>query len=103
MARRAGFDLKVTYTTDPRRAVDGADFVFPGYRVGGFQAIQDDFTIPSQHGLCGDETAGPGGTFMAQCTIPATVGYCRTIDELAPNACAISYLNPTNLVADAVR
>jgi 6-phospho-beta-glucosidase len=103
MARRAGFELKVTYSSDPRQAIDGATFVFPGYRVGGVKALAQDFSIPGHYGICGDETAGPGGTFMAQCTIPATVGYCRIIEELAPDAWAISYVNPTNFVADAVR
>ncbi|HLZ10016.1 MAG TPA: hypothetical protein VKT80_15610 [Chloroflexota bacterium] len=103
MAQRAGFDLKVTHTTDARRAIEGANFVFAGYRVGGVKALYEDFTIPSKYGICGDETAGPGGTFMAQCTIPATVGYCRIMEELAPGAWAISYVNPTNFVADAVR
>jgi 6-phospho-beta-glucosidase len=103
MARRADFELKVTYTSDPRQAIDGATFVFPGYRVGGVKALAQDFSIPGRYGVCGDETAGPGGTFMAQCTIPATVGYCRIMEELAPDAWAISYVNPTNFVADAVR
>jgi 6-phospho-beta-glucosidase len=103
MAHRAGFDLKVTYASDPRKAIDGATFVFPGYRVGGVKALAADFAIPGRYGVCGDETAGPGGTFMAQCTIPATIGYCRIMEELAPDAWAISYVNPTNFVADAVR
>ncbi len=103
MARRAGMDLEVTYTTDAREALAGATFVFPGYRVGGLEAMRQDFAIPTRYGICGDETAGPGGTFMAQCTIPATLGYCRLMEELCPDAWAISYVNPTNLVADAVR
>jgi 6-phospho-beta-glucosidase len=103
MAKRADMDLKFTHTSDVRRALDGADFVFPGYRVGGIEAMRQDHVIPTRHGICGDETAGPGGTFMAQCTIPATLGYCRMMEELCPDAWAISYVNPTNFVADAVR
>jgi 6-phospho-beta-glucosidase len=103
MARRAGMDLKITYTSDARKAIEGATFVFPGYRVGGFKALAEDFSIPTKYGICGDETAGPGGTFMAQCTIPATLAYCRLMEELCPDAWAISYVNPTNFVADAVR
>ena len=103
MATRADMDLKITQTTDARKAIEGATFVFPGYRVGGVKAITQDFAIPTRHGICGDETAGPGGTFMAQCTIPATLHYCRLMEELAPDAWAISYVNPTNFVADAVR
>jgi 6-phospho-beta-glucosidase len=103
MAQRADVDLTFTSTTDARRALDGATFVFPGYRVGGIEAMRQDFIIPTRHGICGDETAGPGGTFMAQCTIPATLSYCRMMEELCPDAWAISYVNPTNFVADAVR
>ncbi|MGI5917672.1 MAG: hypothetical protein ACOX9A_14610 [Anaerolineae bacterium] len=103
MARRADADFTFTCTTDARRALDGATFVFPGYRVGGIEAMRQDFVIPTRHGICGDETAGPGGTFMAQCTIPATLSYCRMMEELCPDAWAISYVNPTNFVADAVR
>lgn len=102
LAERAGFKLKVSYTTDARAALDGADFVFPGYRIGGIEAERQDFVIPTRHGICGDETMGPGGTFMAQCTIPATVAYCRMMEELCPDAWAISFVNPTNMVAEGV-
>lgn len=103
MAERAGMDLTITWTTDARAALEGADFVFPGYRVGGIEAERQDHVIPTRYGICGDETAGPGGTFMAQCTIPATLHYCRLVEELCPDAWVISYVNPTNFVADAVR
>jgi 6-phospho-beta-glucosidase len=103
MARRSDMDLAFSHTTDPRVAMDEATFVFPGYRIGGSQALSYDMEIPTRHGICGDETAGPGGTFMAQCTIPATLAHCKIMEELCPDAWAISYVNPTNFVADAVR
>ena len=103
MAQRDGMDITVTTTQDARTALDGADFVFPGYRIGGIEAMRQDHVIPTRHGICGDETMGPGGTFMAQCTIPATLAYARMMEELCPEAWAISYVNPTNLVADAIR
>jgi len=65
--------------------------------------MQYDIEIPSKHGIAGDETAGPGGTFMAQCTIPTTLNYCRMMEDLCPDVWAISYVNPANFVADAVR
>jgi len=103
LSRRAGVKMKFTRTTDPRKALDGATFVMPSYRIGGEEHMRYDFEIPTKYGICGDETAGPGGTFMAQCTIPATLEYCRLMEELCPDAWAISYVNPTNFVADAVR
>lgn len=102
LTSRAGMKVTVNTGTDVRAAFDGADFVFPGYRVGGMEAYRQDNVIPTRHGICGDETMGPGGTFMAQCTIPATVGYARLMEEICPEAWAISYVNPTNMVAEGV-
>ena len=103
LSRRTKADMKFTSTTDPKEALEGATFVMPAYRIGGLQHMKYDIEIPSKYGICGDETAGPGGTFMAQCTIPATLEYCRMIEDLCPDAWAISYVNPANSVADAVR
>ena len=102
LTARAGMKVTVNTGTDIRAALDGADFVFPGYRVGGIEAERQDFVIPTRHGICGDETMGPGGTFMAQCTIPATVAYAKLMEEICPEAWAISYVNPTNMVAEGV-
>ena len=103
LSKRAKVKMKFTSTTDPKEALEGATFVMPSYRIGGEKHMRYDFAIPTKYGICGDETAGPGGTFMAQCTIPATLEYCRLIEDLCPDAWIISYVNPTNFVADAVR
>ncbi len=103
LAKRAKVKMRFTKTTDPKEALEGATFVMPAYRIGGGEHMMYDLEIPTKYGICGDETAGPGGTFMAQCTIPATLEYCRLMEDLCPEAWAISYVNPTNFVADAVR
>jgi 6-phospho-beta-glucosidase len=103
MSKQEKVNMKFTWTTDAKKALDGATFVMPSYRIGGEEHMRYDFDIPTKYGIAGDETAGPGGTFMAQCTIPATLKYCRLMEELCPDAWAISYVNPTNFVADAVR
>jgi 6-phospho-beta-glucosidase len=103
LAQRAKVKMKFTQTTNAREALEGATFVMPSYRIGGEKHMKYDFDIPTQNGICGDETAGPGGTFMAQCTIPATLEYCRMMEDICPDAWAISYVNPTNFVADAVQ
>ncbi len=103
LSRRTKADIGFTSTTDPKEALEGATFVMPAYRIGGLQHMEYDIEIPTKYGVCGDETAGPGGTFMAQCTIPATLEYCRMIEDVCPDAWAISYVNPANFVADAVR
>ncbi|MCW4025944.1 MAG: hypothetical protein NWE76_00485 [Candidatus Bathyarchaeota archaeon] len=103
LSKKAQVKMKFTSTTNAKEALDGATFVMPSFRVGGERHMRYDFEIPTKHGICGDETAGPGGTFMAQCTIPAMVEYCRLMEDLCPDAWAISYVNPTNFLADAVR
>jgi 6-phospho-beta-glucosidase len=103
LSRQKKANMKFTWTTDAEEALEGATFVMPSYRIGGEEHMRYDFEIPTKHGIAGDETAGPGGTFMAQCTIPATLEYCRLMEDLCPDAWAVSYVNPTNFVADAVR
>jgi len=103
LSRRAKANMKFTSTTNPKEAIEGATFVMPAYRIGGLQHMNYDIQIPTKYGISGDETAGPGGTFMAQCTIPATLDYCRMMEDLCPDAWAISYVNPANFIADAVR
>jgi 6-phospho-beta-glucosidase len=103
LSKRAKVKMKFTKTTDPKKALEDATFVLPGYRVGGEKHMRFDFTIPTKYGISGDETAGPGGTFMAQCTIPTTLEYCRLMEDLCPDAWVISYINPANFVSDAVR
>jgi len=103
LAKRAKAKIKFTSTTNPKKALENATFVLPAYRVGGLKHMLYDMEIPTKYGIAGDETAGPGGTFMAQCTIPVTVEYCRMMEDLCPDAFAISYVNPANFVADAVR
>jgi len=103
MTKKKDVDLKITYTTDKNVALKDATFALATFRVGGIQHLRYDCEIPTKYGIYGDETAGPGGTFMAQCTIPAILDYCYTMEKLCPDAWLISYVNPTNFIADAVR
>ena len=61
MSKRAKVKMKFTSTTDPKEALEGATFVMPSYRIGGEKHMRFDFEIPTKYGICGDETAGPGG------------------------------------------
>jgi 6-phospho-beta-glucosidase len=103
LSHKAKVKMKITHTTNAKKALTDATFVMPSYRVGGEKHMRYDFVVPTKYGICGDETAGPGGTFMAQCTIPTTLEYCRLIEELCPDAWVISFINPANFISDAVR
>lgn len=102
MAERRDADIDFTYTTDAEEALKNSNFVMPSYRIGGLEHMRYDIEVPTKYGISGDETTGPGGTFMAQCTIPATLEYCEMIEDLCPDAWVVSYVNPANAVADAV-
>ena len=103
MIKEKDVNLKITRTTKKDVALKDATFILTTFRVGGVQHLRYDFEIPTKYGIFGEETAGPGGTFMAQCTIPVMLDYCNTMEKLCPDAWVVNYVNPTNFVADAVR
>jgi alpha-galactosidase len=43
---------------------------------------------------CVGDTLGPGGVFRALRTIPVLLDICGELDELAPNALLLNYVNP---------
>jgi 6-phospho-beta-glucosidase len=82
-------------------ALEGADFVITTFRIGGLASMLLDETIPPRFGYIGDETAGPGGIFMAMRTAPAVLDVARRMERLCPRAWLLNYANPTNFIADA--
>ncbi len=84
-------------TADVRAAVADADYVICLIRQGGLEAFRTDIEIPLRYGVdqCVGDTLGPGGIFYAQRTIPALLGFCRHIREVAkPGALFLNYSNP---------
>lgn len=102
LCTRAGANIRVSTCSTVEKALEGANFVSFMWNVGGRQALRNDVSIPTKHGIAGDETAGIGGTFMAQRNIPVAIDYCRKIERLCPDAWVVSHTNPTNLLADAI-
>lgn len=102
LAEHAGADLRITHTTDRRRAVDQADFLLPQYRAGGLQGRFLDETIPLRYGVVGQETMGPGGLSFAMRAIPVALELAKDVKELAPNAWWLNYANPTSMVTQAL-
>jgi alpha-galactosidase len=84
-------------TTDRRRAIAGADYVICTIRQGGLEAFQTDIDVPLKYGVdqCVGDTICAGGIMYAQRTIPALLGFCRDIREVAkPGALFLNYSNP---------
>jgi 6-phospho-beta-glucosidase len=102
MVKEAGFNLKITSTTNLKESLDGATFVLTNFRPGGIESLKLDEEIPAKYGILGQETTGPGGTFFALRAIPQVLSLCESMEDVCPEAWLINYTNPTNFVADAV-
>jgi len=88
---------KLIATTNRRKALEGADYVFSVVRVGGLDAFKRDIEIPLKYGIdqCVGDTLCAGGIMYAQRGIPALLDFCRDIrDVAADNALFMNYSNP---------
>ncbi|HOZ45324.1 MAG TPA: alpha-glucosidase/alpha-galactosidase [Candidatus Hydrogenedentes bacterium] len=88
---------KLSATTNRRRALEGADYVFSLVRVGGLDAFQTDIDIPLRYGVdqCVGDTLCAGGIMYAQRGIPVILDFCKDIHEVAAPGCVfMNYANP---------
>jgi alpha-galactosidase len=78
------------------QAITGAGYVITTFQQGGLEAYGLDIEIPRRYGVeqCVGDTLGPGGVFRALRTIPVLLDLCRTMDEVAPDALLLNYVNP---------
>lgn len=88
--------IRVEATLDRREAIAGADYVITTFQQGGLDAYRTDIEIPKRYGIeqCVGDTLGPGGVFRGLRTIPVLLDLCRELDELAPRALLLNYVNP---------
>jgi 6-phospho-beta-glucosidase len=83
--------------------VEGADFVFTSFRVGGIEARARNEAAALKLGLVGQETTGFAGCAMALATIPEMVRYARVVECVAPEAWIVNFANPVGIVTQAVQ
>ncbi|MBI1279396.1 MAG: alpha-galactosidase [Anaerolineaceae bacterium] len=91
-----GLKARIEATTDRRAAIKGADYVVTTFQQGGLDAYKLDLDIPQRYGVeqCVGDTLGPGGVFRSLRTIPVLLDIGREMDELAPDALLLNYVNP---------
>jgi alpha-galactosidase len=104
MVAYRGSPVRVTATTNRRRALKNATAVICTIGVGGRRAWSEDVLIARRHGVympVGD-TAGPAGTARAMRMIPVMVDIAREVGELAPNAVLFNHSNPMAAICRAI-
>ena len=96
IADRRGVKVRLEATTDRRKAVRDADYVITTFQQGGLDAYALDIEIPQRYGVeqCVGDTLGPGGVFRALRTIPVLIDLCDDMDDIAPDALLLNYVNP---------
>ena len=88
--------VKLTATTDPDPAIEGADFVLITISTGRLETMRRDLEIPESYSIFATvgDTAGPGGWSRSLRNIPVFKDYADKIKRLAPNAYVLNYTNP---------
>jgi alpha-galactosidase len=96
MIDHRGVAAQVKATVDRREAVTGADCVITTFQVGGLEAYKVDIEIPFRYGVdqCVGDTLGPGGVFRGLRSIPELIDLCHDLDDVAPDALLLNYVNP---------
>ncbi len=99
-----GIQADVSYTTNRREALKGADYVITSIQVGGLEAWKSDYEIPLKYGVdqCIGDCLNPGGIFRALRTIPVMLGLVEEMEQVCPDAYLLNYVNPLSIVSIAI-
>jgi 6-phospho-beta-glucosidase len=103
LADRMAEGVAVAACDTVEECVDGADFVFTSFRVGGIEARARNEAAALKEGLVGQETVGFGGCAMALATIPAMVAHAKVVERVAPRAWIVNFTNPVGIITQAVQ
>ncbi|MHA1860377.1 MAG: 6-phospho-beta-glucosidase, partial [Candidatus Asgardarchaeia archaeon] len=102
MVRKRGLNIELEATKDAEYGISDSDFVLTQFRVGGLKGRIIDEKVPLRYGVIGHENTGPGGFSLALRTIPVVLEYARKVEEYAPKAWLINFMNPAGLITEAI-
>ena len=108
VVKQLGAPTEVTWTTDRREALEGADHVVVAISVGGRayagSPYYDEVMIPSEFGIEQSvaDTVGVGGVFRTLRTAPEMLRICDDMEELCPDALMLNYTNPMAMLCWAM-
>ena len=95
---------KLVFSTDRREVMKDSDFVILAFsgRNAFYRGV--DTRISAKYGvtMCSSDTIGAGGIFRALREIPQVLAVTRDVEELAPSACVINFINPTSVLGIAL-
>ena len=95
--------IKFSFTTDPKEAFTGVDFVMAHIRVGKYEMRSLDEKIPLKYGCVGQETCGAGGMAYGMRSIGGVLELIDFMEKYSPDAWMLNYSNPAAIVAEACR
>lgn len=98
VAKQLGVTAKVTWDTDMRRAMFGAQYILNQIRVGGIEAQIEDRRNLALSGVVGHAA----GYAEAIRNIPVILDCARAAEEEAPNAVFINFSNPVSVICEAI-
>ena len=103
MRSRGAAGIRIEAHLDREPALEGADVVLAAFRPGGFEARHLDEKIAIDHGVIGQETAGPGGFAMALRSVPVVLAIADELRRVSNDgAVLLDYTNPVQIVSEAV-
>lgn len=99
-----GNPIRIEKTTDPARALDGADFCLMSTEIGRFRFWQMDYEIPLKYGSThiNGENGGPGAVFHSLRSIKTCLSICENIQKYCPETFLINLTNPMSRVTLAI-
>jgi alpha-galactosidase len=103
LAAQNKYNTKIEATTDRRKALAGADYVFTTIKVGEREpmAMKPPVMVNGVNLSRGD-TINAGGVFYGARQLPVILDICKDMEELCPNAWLLNYCNPMAIITWAV-
>ena len=99
-----GGQLDITWTTERREALPGADYVILAFATRNYHYRETGTNLSKLYNIHvrSGETAGPSAVFRILRAVPEVLDVAADIEALCPDAYVINYVNPTNVVGTAL-
>lgn len=99
-----GGELDITWTTDRREALPGADSVVLAFANRNYHYRETGTNLSKLYNVhvISGETAGPSAVFRIIRAVPEVLRVAADIERLCPKALVINYVNPTNVIGTAL-